>query len=228
MVEMITFAAEARASRRQGPGPRAAARRQGAGHDLWRAQGPGDGLARGARAAPPARQPALLQHAVQLEVDGEAVRVLPREVQLHPVTDDPLHVDFLRVSARRHGRGRGAGGLRPRGRLARASSAAACSTSCAARSSWSARPTRSRASSWSTSPAVRHRRQRPHQPRRAAGRRAADDHRSRLHDRLDLRADRGDRGGGERRRRAGAGGGRQPRPRPRQQRVGGGAVAAGD
>ena len=32
-----------------------------------------------------------------LEVNGEASRVLPREVQLHPVTDEPLHVDFVRV-----------------------------------------------------------------------------------------------------------------------------------
>jgi large subunit ribosomal protein L25 len=32
-----------------------------------------------------------------LQVNGEAVRVLPREVQLHPVTDAPLHVDFVRV-----------------------------------------------------------------------------------------------------------------------------------
>jgi large subunit ribosomal protein L25 len=32
-----------------------------------------------------------------LHVNGEAVRVLPREVQLHPVTDEPLHVDFVRV-----------------------------------------------------------------------------------------------------------------------------------
>jgi large subunit ribosomal protein L25 len=32
-----------------------------------------------------------------LEVNGNAIRVLPREVQLHPVTDEPLHVDFVRV-----------------------------------------------------------------------------------------------------------------------------------
>jgi large subunit ribosomal protein L25 len=32
-----------------------------------------------------------------VQVNGEAVRVLPREVQLHPVTDEPLHVDFVRV-----------------------------------------------------------------------------------------------------------------------------------
>ena len=34
-----------------------------------------------------------------VQVDGEASRVLPRDVQLHPVTDVPEHVDFLRVSA---------------------------------------------------------------------------------------------------------------------------------
>ena len=33
-----------------------------------------------------------------VEVDGKPERVLPRDVQLHPVTDFPLHVDFLRLS----------------------------------------------------------------------------------------------------------------------------------
>jgi large subunit ribosomal protein L25 len=33
-----------------------------------------------------------------LQLDGEAIRVLPREVQLHPVSDDPMHADFVRVS----------------------------------------------------------------------------------------------------------------------------------
>jgi large subunit ribosomal protein L25 len=32
-----------------------------------------------------------------LQVNGDAVRVLPREVQLHKVSEDPLHVDFVRV-----------------------------------------------------------------------------------------------------------------------------------
>jgi large subunit ribosomal protein L25 len=37
---------------------------------------------------------------VELTVDGgAAVRTLPRDVQFHPVTDRPIHVDFLRVSA---------------------------------------------------------------------------------------------------------------------------------
>ena len=32
-------------------------------------------------------------------VDGTVHRTLPREVQYHPVTDAPLHVDFMRVGA---------------------------------------------------------------------------------------------------------------------------------
>ena len=100
MVEMITFAAEVRASRRQGAGPRAAPRRPGAGGDLRRAQGPGDGLARGPRAAPPARATRTSStRCAACRSNGEAVRVLPRDVQLHPVTDDPIHADFVRVSA---------------------------------------------------------------------------------------------------------------------------------
>lgn len=34
-----------------------------------------------------------------IDVDGTLNRVLPRDVQLHPVTDVPEHVDFLRVTA---------------------------------------------------------------------------------------------------------------------------------
>jgi len=36
----------------------------------------------------------------ELEVGGEKHRVLPRDLQLHPVTDVPLHVDFMRFSAK--------------------------------------------------------------------------------------------------------------------------------
>ncbi len=35
----------------------------------------------------------------ELELAGEKLRVLPRDVQVHPVTDTPLHVDFLRLTA---------------------------------------------------------------------------------------------------------------------------------
>jgi len=33
-----------------------------------------------------------------LEVGGKPVRVLPREIQLHPVSDEPIHADFVYVS----------------------------------------------------------------------------------------------------------------------------------
>jgi large subunit ribosomal protein L25 len=33
-----------------------------------------------------------------VEIDGKAVRTLPKDVAFHPVTDRPLHVDFLRLS----------------------------------------------------------------------------------------------------------------------------------
>jgi large subunit ribosomal protein L25 len=36
---------------------------------------------------------------VEIQVDGAAHRALPRDVQYHPVTDRPIHVDFLRVAA---------------------------------------------------------------------------------------------------------------------------------
>ncbi len=33
-----------------------------------------------------------------LEIGGKPVRVLPREIQLHPVSDQPIHADFVYVS----------------------------------------------------------------------------------------------------------------------------------
>ena len=35
---------------------------------------------------------------VMVEVGGKPVRAIPKDVALHPVTDRPLHVDFLRLS----------------------------------------------------------------------------------------------------------------------------------
>ena len=35
---------------------------------------------------------------VQIELGGDKVRTLPKDVALHPVTDRPTHVDFLRLS----------------------------------------------------------------------------------------------------------------------------------
>ena len=37
---------------------------------------------------------------VNVEIDGTQERALPRDVQLHPVTDKPEHVDFMRVGAK--------------------------------------------------------------------------------------------------------------------------------
>ncbi len=44
-------------------------------------------------------QPGFFTHLFDVTVDGATHRVLPRDVQFHPVTDVPLHVDFLRVAA---------------------------------------------------------------------------------------------------------------------------------
>jgi large subunit ribosomal protein L25 len=35
---------------------------------------------------------------VEVEVDGKKLRTLPKDVAFHPVSDRPLHADFLRVS----------------------------------------------------------------------------------------------------------------------------------
>ncbi|MDX6750194.1 50S ribosomal protein L25/general stress protein Ctc (plasmid) [Geminicoccaceae bacterium 1502E] len=32
-----------------------------------------------------------------LEIDGKVLHALPREAQFHPVTEEPLHIDFLRA-----------------------------------------------------------------------------------------------------------------------------------
>lgn len=35
---------------------------------------------------------------VNIEIDGKTVRTLPKDVAFHPVTDRPVHVDFLRMT----------------------------------------------------------------------------------------------------------------------------------
>ena len=39
----------------------------------------------------------FMNSVVQIDVGGAATRTLPKDVQFHPVTDRPLHVDFLRI-----------------------------------------------------------------------------------------------------------------------------------
>lgn len=43
-------------------------------------------------------RPGFFTHLFEITVDGTTHRVLPRDVQLDPVYDRPLHADFLRVS----------------------------------------------------------------------------------------------------------------------------------
>jgi large subunit ribosomal protein L25 len=44
-------------------------------------------------------RPGFFNHLVEISLDGTTHRTLPREVQYHPVSDAPLHVDFQRVAA---------------------------------------------------------------------------------------------------------------------------------
>ncbi len=39
----------------------------------------------------------FMNSVVMIDAGGAATRTLPKDVQLHPVTDRPLHVDFLRI-----------------------------------------------------------------------------------------------------------------------------------
>ncbi len=42
-------------------------------------------------------KPGFFSMLMDLDVAGDHHRVLPRDVQFHPVTDAPLHVDFMRI-----------------------------------------------------------------------------------------------------------------------------------
>ena len=44
-------------------------------------------------------RPAFFATLVDIQIDGTTHRTLPRDVQNHPVSDAPLHVDFMRVAA---------------------------------------------------------------------------------------------------------------------------------
>jgi large subunit ribosomal protein L25 len=99
MPEIITLSAELRA--RAGKGPARATRRAG--------RIPGIVYGGGREPTPISLEPRELSRAlarrgflatlVDLQIDGSVERALPREVQYHPATDKPLHVDFMRVAA---------------------------------------------------------------------------------------------------------------------------------
>jgi large subunit ribosomal protein L25 len=99
MPEIITLSAELRAL--AGKGPARATRRAG--------RIPGIVYGAGREPMPISLEPRELSRAlarrgffatlIDLQVNGSVERALPREVQYHPVTDKPLHVDFMRVAA---------------------------------------------------------------------------------------------------------------------------------
>ena len=43
-------------------------------------------------------QPGIFSQMLNVKVDGQDNSVLPRDIQFHPVTDMPLHIDFLRIA----------------------------------------------------------------------------------------------------------------------------------
>jgi large subunit ribosomal protein L25 len=45
------------------------------------------------------QKPGFFARLVNIEIDGTPTRTLPRDVQLDPIYDQPIHVDFLRVNA---------------------------------------------------------------------------------------------------------------------------------
>jgi hypothetical protein len=79
---------------------------------------------------------------VMIDVGGKPSARCPRTSQFHPVTDRPLHVDFLRIGE--HTKVTSTCRCTSSTKKPRpASSAAACSTSCVTSSSWSATRPRS-------------------------------------------------------------------------------------
>ena len=61
----------------------------------------------------------FMNSVVMIDVGGSQTRTLPKDVQFHPVTDRPLHVDFLRIAEHATRHGPRAGPLHQRRRLAR-------------------------------------------------------------------------------------------------------------
>ena len=91
----------------------------------------------------------------ELDVDGTKHRVIPRDFQLDPVRDLPVHVDFLRLGVGARIRVRIPVHILNADAVRRASSAAAPSTSSPTRSRCSAWPTTSRNRSTSIFPSSR-------------------------------------------------------------------------
>ena len=44
-------------------------------------------------------EPGIFSRLLDIDVNGKTTRVITKDIQFHPVTDNILHLDFLRVSA---------------------------------------------------------------------------------------------------------------------------------
>jgi large subunit ribosomal protein L25 len=98
MAEIVTLNAEPR--ERAGTGAARATRRSGKVPGV--VYGPGQATVPIAlpldQIAREVRKRGYFQHLYDLEVNGATHRVLPRDVQFHPVSDQPVHVDFQYVT----------------------------------------------------------------------------------------------------------------------------------
>jgi large subunit ribosomal protein L25 len=98
MAELITFEAEARNG--AGKGPARQLRRAGRVPAVIYGESKDQQMvsleARALRRE--LHNPRFFSTLCALQLGGEAIRVLPREVQVHPVSDEPIHADFVRVS----------------------------------------------------------------------------------------------------------------------------------
>jgi large subunit ribosomal protein L25 len=99
MAEMRNFEVEPRTA--GGKGPARTLRRRGRVPAVVYGEGKEQQLvsleARALRRA--LHDPRFHSTLVALNLNGETIRALPREIQLHPVLDEPIHADFVRVSA---------------------------------------------------------------------------------------------------------------------------------
>ena len=43
------------------------------------------------------RTESFMSKVLNLDIDGSSEKVLPREVTYDPVSDEPIHIDFLRI-----------------------------------------------------------------------------------------------------------------------------------
>ncbi len=100
MADTVTFNAESRA--RVGKGAARAERRNGrVPAVIYGANKDPEAISIDPAQLRAARmQPGFFATLLEVEVEGNSQQVLCRDLQLHPVTDSPMHADFLRVTER--------------------------------------------------------------------------------------------------------------------------------